>query len=84
MAKSSKTPLKASTKGVKAKDDKTTESKAKKATQAVSSENILNVEAKVAFYDMAEQKQRKVGDKWSEKDNARIQHLLNLGFIAAI
>lgn len=84
MAKSSKTPVKAPTKGDTKKDDKTLKPEPKKAVESVSESRFFKVKAQIEFFDLVAQEQRKVGDIWEEKDENRAGTLKALGFITVL
>lgn len=67
-----------------AKDDKVTVNTAKNATEAKLDGKKKCVVANVEFYDLNNNKLRKIGDKWSEDNENRVSMLKSRGFITVL
>lgn len=84
MAKAKSRPVKERTASDTAKDDKVTVNTAKNATEAKLGGKKKCVVANVEFYDLNNNKLRKIGDKWSEDNENRVSMLKSRGFITVL
>ena len=84
MAKAKSRPVKERTASDTAKDDKVTVKTAKNASEAKLDGKKKCVVANIEFYDLNNNKLRKVADKWSEDDEKRVSTLKSRGFITVL
>lgn len=84
MAKAKSRPVKERTASDTAKDDKVTVNTAKNASDAKIDGKKKCVVANIEFYDLKNNKLRKIGDKWSEDDENRVSMLKSRGFITVL
>ena len=84
IAKEKSRPAKERTTSDTAKDDKVTANTAKNATEAKTDEKKKCVVGNIEFYDLSNNKLRKIGDKWSEDDEKRVSMLKSRGFITVL
>ena len=84
IAKAKSRPVKESTTSDTAKDDKVTVNTAKNAPEAKLNGKKKCVVANVEFYDLNNNKLRKIGDKWSEDNEERVSMLKSRGFITVL
>lgn len=84
MAKAKSRPLKERTASDTAKDDKVTVNTAKNASETKLDGKKKCVVANIEFYDLNNNKLRKIGDKWSEDNENRVSMLESRGFITVL
>lgn len=84
IAKAKSRPVKERTASDTAKDDKVTVKTAKNASEAKLDGKRKCVVANIEFYDLSNNKLRKIGDKWSEDDEKRVSMLKSRGFITVL
>lgn len=84
MAKAKSRPVKERTAGDTAKDDKVTVNDVKNASEAKLDGKKKCVVANIEFYDLNNNKLRKIGDKWSEDNENRVSMLKSRGFITVL
>ena len=83
IAKAKSRPVKERTASDTAKDDKVVNT-AKNASEAKLDGKKKCVVANIEFYDLNNDKLRKIGDKWSEDDEKRVSMLKSRGFITVL
>ena len=84
IAKAKSRPVKERTASDTAKDDKVTVNTVKNASEAKLDGKKKCVVANIEFYDLNNNKLRKIGDKWSEDDEKRVSMLKSRGFITVL
>lgn len=84
ISKAKSRPVKEHTANDTAKDDKVTVKTAKNAPEAKLDGKKKCVVANIEFYDLNNNKLRKIGDKWSEDNENRVSMLKSRGFITVL
>lgn len=84
IAKAKSRPVKERTASDTVKDDKVTVNTAKNASEAKLDGKKKCVVANIEFYDLNNNKLRKIGDEWSEDDEKRVSMLKSRGFITVL
>lgn len=84
IAKAKSRPVKERTASDTANDDKVTVNTAKNASESKLDGKKKCVVANIEFYDLNNNKLRKIGDKWSEDDEKRVSMLKSRGFITVL
>lgn len=84
IAKAKSRPVKERSVSDTANDDKVTANTARNASEAKLDGKKKCVVANVEFYDLNNNKLRKIGDKWNEDNGKRLSILKSRGFITVL
>lgn len=84
IAKAKSRPAKERSASDTANDDKVTVKTARSASEAKLDGKKKCVVANIEFYDLNNNKLRKIGDKWNEDDEKRVSMLKSRGFITVL